>query len=61
MNNTIEIGKKYVVAGRYVKVVKVTPKYVEVRWGHNGSAPSRQCDRFYSHSQTKHFVEVVPA
>ena len=60
MNNTIEINKKYVVSGRYVKVVKITPKYVEVRWGHNGSTPVRHCDRFYSHSMTKYFVEVVP-
>lgn len=58
MKNTVEVGKTYAVSGRYVKVVKVTDKYVEVRWGYNGAVPSRHCDRFYSHSMTKHFVEI---
>lgn len=61
MNNTIQINKQYLVSGRYVKVTAITPTHIEVVWAHNGHRPVRQCDRFYSHRLTKHFVEVVPA
>jgi hypothetical protein len=54
----VTIGGKYLVSGRFVKVVKVTDEHIEVVWGHNGVTPKRQCDRFISRSLIPYFKEA---
>jgi hypothetical protein len=54
----VKVGGKYLVCGHYVKVVKVTDRYVEVKWGHNGMTPKRVCDRFLSLKLVPHFKEI---
>ena len=53
----VEVGKKYqVFKSRYVKVVKVTDRHIEVVHAVNGQTPVRQADRFFPLSWEKHFT-----
>jgi hypothetical protein len=54
----VMVGRKYLVCGHYVKVVKVTDEHIEVVHGHNGVTPKRQCDRFKSLGLIPYFKEV---
>jgi len=56
--NTVQVNGKYLVSGRYVKVVGITADRVEVVWGYNGQRPVRQCDRFISTKLISHFKPV---
>lgn len=55
----VEVGKKYIFSGSFVKVAKITDTHIEVKWGHNGQTPRRQCDRFIPVKRLPMFKEVV--
>ncbi|NBS69619.1 hypothetical protein EBT31_12005 [bacterium] len=63
MNNTpenIQVGKRYTVFGtRYVKVVKISDRHIEVVHGMNGQTPRRYGDRFFPVRWSKHFQEIT--
>jgi hypothetical protein len=54
----VKINGKYLISGRYVKVVGVTDTHIQVVWGYNGQSPIRQCDRYIPISSGNRFVEV---
>lgn len=54
----MKVGHKYYGHGAYVKVVKVTNDVAEVVWGHNGSIPKRDGDRYWRKPLWDGFVEV---
>lgn len=58
MKNEIQINRKYLVSGRYVKVTAITPTHIQVVWGHNGSTPVRQCDRMFPIRMARYFRPV---
>jgi hypothetical protein len=54
----VNVNGKYLVSGRYVKVVNVTDDHIEVVWGYNGQKPVRKCDRYLSVKLIPHFKPV---
>lgn len=53
----VMVGRKYLVCGKYVKVVEIGDR-IEVVWGHNGQTPKRDGDRFISRNLVPHFKEI---
>jgi len=44
---------------RYVKVVKISDRQIEVVHGMNGQTPRRYSDRFFPVRWSKHFQEIT--